>query len=117
MGKDIKLSKEHGLNPSIDTCFICGSEIGITLFGDSYRNKDGKKDKAPMYVCTGNICDKCKEIIKQGNVFILEVTDSSNKNNIERTGRYIAITQNKDNPFSSVNYMIRSEFNKLVQDN
>ena len=30
---NIKLSDKHGVNPSINHCFICNKDINIVLFG------------------------------------------------------------------------------------
>lgn len=117
MSKNIRLSKEHGLNPSIDTCLICGSEIGIALFGDSYKDNTGHKSKAPMYTCTGNICDKCKAKIDEGYAFILEVTDNSTKEHIERTGRYACCKPEEGTDFTKIGFMRHSEYVNLVKDN
>ena len=51
----IRLSKEHGVNSSIDTCFICGKETNILLLGTSYKDENGKTAKAPLKICTGDI--------------------------------------------------------------
>lgn len=106
---NIELSKKHGLNPSIDHCFICGKDIGVILFG---RIKDDKE--APKNCCSGNLCDNCKKLLET-KVAILEV---KNENNPIRTGRAIfvpkeSITINN----KGIVYMIEEEFNKLVNNN
>jgi hypothetical protein len=40
MKKDITLSKNYGLNPSIIICPICGKDIGIALFGHIKGDKE-----------------------------------------------------------------------------
>ena len=49
----IYLSKQFGINPSIDTCFICGKETSVVLFGTSYKDKNGKNvswlDRTKIY--------------------------------------------------------------------
>ena len=52
----ITLSKEHGINPSVDTCFICGKETSLVLFGASYKDENGKTAEAPRKVCTRELC-------------------------------------------------------------
>jgi CRISPR/Cas system-associated protein Cas10 (large subunit of type III CRISPR-Cas system) len=71
----IRLSKEHGVNPSISVCPICGKDTGLILFG---RLKGD--EKAPMTV-KGDLCDECKEKY----VRIIEVESSDNR---KATGRY-----------------------------
>lgn len=86
MSKDsITLSPKHGLNPSITHCEVCGKEIGIALLGRLKGNVE-----APKEVAMG-LCDECKNVIKQGGVFIIEVRDGESGNNPYRTGRLIGI--------------------------
>lgn len=63
----IKISKKHGLNPSLVCCFFCGEEKEIALFG-----KIDKLDSvAPSRVVLGyDPCDKCKEKFKEGILVI-----------------------------------------------
>lgn len=67
----IRLSKKHGLNPTIRTCFWCGESTNeILLLGASY------KGEAPMNMIAGyEPCDKCKELFAQG-IQLVEVSDS-----------------------------------------
>lgn len=85
MKDGITLHPEHGLNPSIEVCMICGEEMGIALLGNNI------KGQAPHHICTGEICDNCKKIIDDGGCFIIEVEDGSDQKNPYRTGRYCAI--------------------------
>ena len=64
MKDGITLHPEHGLNPSIEVCMICGEEMGIALLGNNI------KGQAPHHICTGEICDNCKKIIDDGGCFI-----------------------------------------------
>lgn len=85
MKDGITLHPEHGLNPSIEVCMICGEEMGIALLGNNI------KGQAPHHICTGGVCDDCKKIIDDGGCFIIEVEDGSDQKNPYRTGRYCAI--------------------------
>lgn len=85
MKDGITLHPEHGLNPSIEVCMICGEEMGIALLGNNI------KGQAPHHICTGGVCDNCKKIIDDGGCFIIEVEDGSDQKNPYRTGRYCAI--------------------------
>lgn len=69
MKDGIVLHPEHGLNPSIELCIVCGEEMGIALLGNNI------KGQAPHHICTGEICDNCKKIIDDGGCFIIEVED------------------------------------------
>lgn len=55
MKDGITLHPEHGLNPSIEACMICGEEMGIALLGNNI------KGQAPHHICTGGVCDNCKK--------------------------------------------------------
>jgi len=60
MDEGIKISKKHGVNPSIEKCAICNKDIGIILFGE--LNDDSE---APKEVCLGHVCDECQEKLKE----------------------------------------------------
>lgn len=71
----INVSKKHGVNPSLDTCFYCGESKGIVLFG---KLKDDAE--APMKVFTNyEPCDKCKAKMSTG-VTILSVSTTNSDN-------------------------------------
>lgn len=42
----LTLSKEHGVNSSVSCCEVCGAEIGVVLFGASYKDQKGKTAEA-----------------------------------------------------------------------
>lgn len=115
MGR-ITLSKEHGVNPSVETCAICGKEMGVVLFGTSYK-ENGKTAEAPYKVCLGSICDDCKGVIGNGGIFFIEVRDGESGNNPYRTGRIIAVKEsavkNILKGYNKVNYVEHSVWEKL----
>jgi hypothetical protein len=116
MNKDnsITLSEKHGLNPSIIKCFVCGEDVGIALMG---RLKDDAE--APRECMTGELCDKCKELIdKQKGAFILEVTDDTKEDekNPYRTGRLVGISKEAKerwNIVSPIVYMHKQLFSQM----
>lgn len=63
MKDGVTLHPEHGLNPSIEVCMICGEEMGIALLGNNI------KGQAPHHICTGRVCDDCKKIIDDGEAW------------------------------------------------
>jgi len=66
MSKGIKLSEQHGVNPSLLTCFFCGEPIGVALLGRLPGDAE-----APREMCEGyDPCDKCKEKMAQGITLI-----------------------------------------------
>ena len=117
--KNIILSKKYGLNPSITHCVCCGDEIGVALFGDSYKDKDGKKAEAPRDVYMG-LCDRCQGVIDQGGVLIIEVKDGEEgKKDPYRTGRMVGCSKNFKERFDiqhNMVYMEKSLFSKLFDE-
>lgn len=115
----ISISKEFGLNPTVETCFICGESIGVALLGTAYKDKDkdGKVAKAPPQVRCGHACDGCSKIIADGGIFFIEVRDGETGDNPYRTGRVIAIKEDAVKrvlkQYDKVNYVEQTAFNKL----
>jgi hypothetical protein len=82
----IRLHKEHGLNPTIPTCFICGKEKNeVVLLGAAF------KEQAPMHmVLDKSPCDQCKEYMKLG-VILISVKDGSDHEDPYRTGGWVVV--------------------------
>ena len=103
----IHLSKKYGVNPSVEICSTCGKEIGVVLFGASYKDEKGSTAEAPDSVCMGNLCDDCKKIIKDGGIFFIEVR--SDREGVQLTGRVCAIKEEAVSKilkrYDKVNYM------------
>lgn len=76
MSNSIKLSKQHGLNPTLPVCFFCGEDKNeIALLGHIGDYRKGEDIEAPRrMVLDYEPCDKCKEHMKQG-VTLIEVSD------------------------------------------
>lgn len=116
-----RISKEHGINPSIDTCFICGKETNIVLFGTSYKNEDGETSKAPTKTCTGDICDNCKKIIDEGGIFFIAVKDGESGNNPWRTGQIGALKEEAVQkmfpgfPYKKINYIEETAYKQIFE--
>ena len=71
MSNEVKLSKKHGVNPTLCKCFFCGKDKGIALLGqidkaDSEAPKECIMDYEP--------CDECQENMSLG-VTVIEVSD------------------------------------------
>lgn len=73
MGKGIKLSEKHGVNPAITLCPVCGKEIGITLFGKLKNDAE-----VPKYVI-GDICNECIAKAGEDKIYILATDDTAIK--------------------------------------
>lgn len=122
--RSIRLSKEWGVNPSVQRCHICGKSMGVIMFGDSYRDENGEKAQAPHEIAIpGQICDECAQVLKDGGVFVIEVKngeEARDAKNPYRTGRYIGLTKQgvermtKDGAqVPQVSYMEENVFEKL----
>lgn len=86
---NVQLSKSHGVNPSLEQCFICGQNVGVVLFGQLKND-----EKAPYRTCSGEPCDACKEHMKQGIVLIsVDESKSPDTNNPYRTGGWVVVTE------------------------
>lgn len=71
MSKGIRLSDQHGVNPSIDVCFFCGEDKGIVMFGKLKGDV-----KAPKRIVSNYTpCPACEEKMAKGTT-IIEVTTS-----------------------------------------
>ena len=84
----IRLHKEHGLNPTIAQCFLCGGEKNeVVLLGSAY------KEKAPMrMVIDKEPCDDCRHMSKVG-ILLISVQDGTDPQNPYRTGRKFSIKE------------------------
>lgn len=119
----INISKQFGINPSVDTCFICGKETDVVLFGTSYKDKNGKTAEAPRKVCTGQLCDNCQKVIDEGGIFFIAVKDGESGNNPYRTGQIGALKEEAvqrmfpDFPYKKINYIEESAYKQIFEDN
>ena len=68
----IQLSPQHGVNPSVEQCFVCMKDVGVVLFGRMRGDAE-----APRKVCLPNRepCDECKGYMDQG-VILISVDES-----------------------------------------
>lgn len=70
MGKGIKLSEKHGLNPSITLCPVCGKETGIAMLGKLKNDLE-----APKYILS-DICDDCVKAVGNDKIYVLSYNGS-----------------------------------------
>ena len=107
----LRLSKKYGVNPSLLICPIYGNDVGIALLGAN----GGKK--APYRMTSMELCDDCKQKIKEGNTFILSAKQTPD--GIKPTGAYMLVPNDCLNvpiPPKGIFFMEESEFNKLVNN-
>ena len=82
MSNSIKLSKKHGVNPTICKCFFCGNDKGIALLGQIGDMRKGEDFEAPPCVVMDyDPCDECQENMNKGVTLIgvTEVQPSDNR--------------------------------------
>ena len=99
MSKSIRLSKKHGVNPSIATCFWCGKDKDeLILFGKI--GKGSEDIEAPKRsVIDYDPCDDCRRNWELG-VAVLEAAEEpvyknqkEIQNGIYPTGRWCVIKE------------------------
>lgn len=81
MGKDITLSKKHGLNPIMVVCPICGKAKSVALLGHIKGDEE-----APRYI-QGDICDECKAKVADNKCFVISVSED------QRLKRYTIVSK------------------------
>ena len=99
MSGNIQLDLEYGLNPSLSTCFLCGEDNEIILFGrltpaqrKALNSKDGQ---APHRICVDKRpCTKCEGYMKQGIILIsIDEAKSTDTTNPYRTGGWCVVKE------------------------
>jgi hypothetical protein len=86
----IRLSEQHGVNPSLMQCFVCGEDVGVALLG-----KLPGDEQAPHRICFGpndEPCDKCKDHMKMG-IILISVRDGEEGDNPYRTGGWCVVRE------------------------
>lgn len=114
MTKNITLSKEHGLNPSLMHCPICGKDTGIAVFGKLKGDV-----KAPTHVIGNEPCDECKDKLNNGKIAIMEVVfEHGIDDNVPRpTGRYAFVDEKAINVKipTRIAVMRKEEFTEMFE--
>ena len=104
---NIILSKEHGANPSITVCPVCGKETGLALFGKLKNDV-----KAPMYV-QGDPCDDCQKKFDEGYIAIIAMESET-----QRSDKYAFIPKDTIaiDIKGNIALMDKQEFNVIFKD-
>lgn len=71
MSNSIKISPQHGLNPSLVICPYCREPKGIALMGRLPQDREAPKEVVQDY----EPCDKCKKLFA-GNVLCLDTVET-----------------------------------------
>jgi hypothetical protein len=86
---NLRLSPQHGVNPSVDVCFVCQQPVGVCLLG--YNGGA----EAPRYMCSSREpCDQCKRHMQTG-VILISVSEklTTDQRNPWRTGGWVVIKE------------------------
>jgi hypothetical protein len=89
--RGIVLSEEHGVNPSLEQCFVCLKDVGVVLFGKLRGDQE-----APRRVCLdGSPCSECEGYMKMGVILISVRAPSPgedvDESNPYRTGGWVVV--------------------------
>jgi len=121
MSKLIKLHPEHGVNPTIPLCAVCGKPKNeIVLLGAAY------KGEAPHHMLLDIFpCDDCKEKYLTKGVMLIEADrdDLDENYNPKPTGNTMVISDEAFNriftipiPQKKMCYMEIAAFQRLYQE-
>jgi len=89
MGKgDVRLSKKHGLNPMLMVCYVCNEATNeIALLGELPEDKEAPRQG----VLNKEPCEKCREWMKKGVIFISTRDGEEDSDNPYRTGGWCVL--------------------------
>ena len=84
----LRLSENHGVNPSVEQCFVCMKDKGVVLFGKLKGDVE-----APRTVCLDSEpCDECKKHMDMG-IILISVRDGEEGGNPYRTGGWVVVRE------------------------
>ena len=88
----VKLSPQHGVNPSVEQCFVCMKDVGVVLFGRLRGDVE-----APRQVCLGPNsppCRECQEHMRKGVILVsVDEAKSVDLQNPWRTGGWVVVRE------------------------
>jgi hypothetical protein len=84
MSKSIRISENHGVNPCMMLCYLCGEGKGIALMGRLPKDAEAPRSAVLDY----EPCDKCKGYMEQG-VILIQVADNDRD---YRLGGFVVIS-------------------------
>jgi hypothetical protein len=94
----ITLSENHGVNPSIQKCFLCQEDMGVVLFGQLKPSRDIPDPEAPREVCLGpdsEPCTKCQDLMGHG-IIVISVDEKKSADDLQnpwRTGGWVVVKE------------------------
>jgi hypothetical protein len=85
----IRISKQHGVNPSLVQCFYCGEDYGVALLGAL----PGDKPAPHRGVWNYEPCPKCADFMKMGVLCIgVDESKTDDPKNPYRDGNFCVVT-------------------------
>jgi hypothetical protein len=97
----LRLSEQHGVNPSVEQCFTCMKDVGVVLFGKINAGRHARPadrdPQAPLRVCFGpnsEPCAECKKHMGMGIILIsVDEPKSTDMKNPWRTGGWAVVSE------------------------
>lgn len=83
----VRLSRKHGVNPSMMVCFYCNEPYGVALLG----RLRGDAEAPRQAVYNMQPCPQCEGWMSQG-VILISVRDGESGENPYRTGGWVVAT-------------------------
>jgi len=86
----VRLSKKHGLNPTIPVCYFCGrakNEVALLgAAGDKIAKAMGRDSgEMPMHACIDrNPCEECEKLMKDNILFIIVKDGCTNADELDK---------------------------------
>jgi hypothetical protein len=96
----VRLSPQHGVNPSLLQCFFCMKDKGIALMGHIGAAKatalgmkpEGHDNPAPRQICFDKEpCDECAGYMEQGIILISVKDGEMGSDNPHRTNKWVVV--------------------------
>lgn len=88
----LRLSEQHGVNPSVEQCFVCMKDVGVVMFGKMKGDVE-----APRRVCLGpdsEPCDECKKLMEMGIILIsVDESKTDDEQNPWRSGGWVVVKE------------------------
>jgi len=86
----IRISKKHGVNPTIPHCFFCQKPKNEVILAGKLP---GDEEAPRGAVWDRNPCDECRHHMETGIIFISVKPDEKTTDNPYRTGGWVVIKE------------------------
>jgi len=97
----LRLSEQHGVNPSVEQCFTCMKDVGVVLFGKINAGRHARPadrdPQAPPRVCFGpnsEPCAECRKHMEMGIILIsVDESKTDDEQNPWRSGGWVVVKE------------------------